>query len=298
MHQLDLRDLWSVQQFCRYLEATLPCLFGIVHNAAQTIARPSEYYQTLIEGEMVGGERPLLMDTQWQDFMDRGESSYVLGQQRIEHPGGAAALTVSSSSGTKMVTIITDEGSRQVVLPLATSHSYDMCDTIQESTDRRSHNSWTSNLADVSCEEAAEVHAINALAPFIINARLKGLLTRRPPDSPHERHFIINVSAMEGQFYRDYKSTHHPHTNMAKASMNMMTRTSGKDYAKDNIMMNSVDTGWITDESPPPVKARRAEKEFLCPLDEIDAAARVLDLIYTDSAEHSKFWKDYHVTRW
>lgn len=102
---------------------------------------------------------------------------------------------------------------------------------------------------------------------------------------------------MEGQFYR-YKQTTHPHTNMAKAALNMMTRTSGEDYAADGIFMNSVDTGWITDESPKIKKNRRAEQHLLCPLDEIDAAARCLDLIYTNSHVYGKFYKDYKEIAW
>ena len=94
------------------------------------------------------------------------------------------------------------------------------------------------------------------------------------------------------------KSGGHPHTNMAKAALNMMTRTSGADYAKAYIYMNSVDTGWITDESPLSKKQRRADEDKLCPLDEVDAAARCLDLIYVDSTEHSKFFKDYHEIPW
>jgi NAD(P)-dependent dehydrogenase (short-subunit alcohol dehydrogenase family) len=134
----------------------------------------------------------------------------------------------------------------------------------------------------------------------VLNSKLKALLTNRDGDAaPQEGRFIINVSAMEGQFYR-FKSVTHPHTNMAKAALNMMTRTSAEDYAKDGIYMNSVDTGWITDESPLQKREerRRSSGEMLCPLDEVDAAARCLDLIYTDSREYGKFWKDFHVIQW
>jgi NAD(P)-dependent dehydrogenase (short-subunit alcohol dehydrogenase family) len=142
------------------------------------------------------------------------------------------------------------------------------------------------------------VMAINGLAPMIINAKLKPCLCNRDGETDQtEGRFVINVSAMEGQFYR-FKQSTHPHTNMAKAALNMMTRTSGTDYAASCIFMNSVDTGWITDESPLSKKQRRADAEQLCPLDEVDAAARCLDLIYTDSKEHSKFFKDYHEIPW
>ena len=48
---------------------------------------------------------------------------------------------------------------------------------------------------------------------------------------------------MEGKFYR-HKTPHHPHTNAAKAALNMMTRTSSESYSRSGIWMNSVDTGW------------------------------------------------------
>ena len=85
---------------------------------------------------------------------------------------------------------------------------------------------------------------VNAVAPFILNARLKPLMRARP-GAKH----IVNVSAMEGQFYRAMKTDKHPHTNMAKAALNMMTRTCAPDYAQDGIYMNAVDTGWVTDET-------------------------------------------------
>lgn len=179
---------------------------------------------------------------------------------------------------------------------------FDRYDTFAEESDLREKNSWVMNLAEVSGGEAAEVMAINALSPFIINAKLKPCLLNREgeetsPLLPPEPRFIINVSAMEGQFYR-YKQTTHPHTNMAKAALNMMSRTSGEDYAADGIYMNSVDTGWITDESPKAKKERRADQLLLCPLDEVDAAARCLDLIYVKSREYGKFYKDFKEIPW
>ena len=71
--------------------------------------------------------------------------------------------------------------------------------------------------------------AVNAIAPFVLNAKLKPLMLAVPTPDKH----IVHVSAMEGQFYRTFKTTRHPHTNMAKAALNMMTRTSAADFAKD-----------------------------------------------------------------
>merc|ERR1719188_2831569 len=140
--------------------------------------------------------------------------------------------------------------------------------------DTRSTNSWLLRLGEVSTPETVEVFCINALTPFILNSRLRPLLEQ----SPHADRYIVNVSAMEGKFYR-YKQPTHPHTNMAKAALNMMTRTSAEEYARNSdIYMNSVDTGWINDENPLPTAQRiAADHGFQTPIDEIDAAARILD---------------------
>ena len=122
-----------------------------------------------------------------------------------------------------------------------------------QQVDLRGRNSWRLLLAEVSSVELLEVQLVNAIAPFVLNARLKPLMLRTPERDKH----IVNVSAVEGQFYRNFKTTRHPHTNMAKAALNMMTRTAATDYHGDGIHMNSVDTGWVTDEDPVEIAARK-----------------------------------------
>ncbi len=166
--------------------------------------------------------------------------------------------------------------------------------------DLRPLNSWRLRLGEVETWEMLEVQLVNAVAPFLLNSRLKPLLLR----SNFERRFIINVSAMEGQFNRVGKTAFHPHTNMAKAALNMMTRTSAADYARDGIYMNSVDTGWVTDENPHAQKIYQQQSAaFYTPLDIIDGMARLYDPIVQGIMQpaeplHGHFLKDYAPHDW
>ena len=138
----------------------------------------------------------------------------------------------------------------------------------------------------------------NATAPFLLISRLRASLRA----SPARRTYVVNVSAMEGQFSRPYKGPGHPHTNMAKASLNMLTRTSaGEMFETDGILMNAVDTGWITDERPHQEKLRIAAEGWHAPLDLVDGAARVYDPIVRGEAGedlYGHFLKDFEPSPW
>jgi len=140
---------------------------------------------------------------------------------------------------------------------------------------------------------------INAVGPFVLAARLKPLMLRARTREVH----VVNVSAMEGIFSRGTKTDKHPHTNMAKAALNMMTRTSAADYARDGIHMNAVDTGWVTDEDPIAHATRkRMDHGFEPPLDIVDGAARILDPLFSglNTGVHAsgQFFKDYRPSSW
>ena len=169
-------------------------------------------------------------------------------------------------------------------------------DKDDQQVDLRPKQTWVLQMGEVSAVEMIEVQTVNAMAPFLLNTRLKPLLLRaRTPT------WIVNVSSMEGKF-RGFKDTTHAHTNMAKAALNMQTHTAGKDYAHDRIFLNAVDTGWVTEELPHELAVHKAQLGFAPPLDEIDGASRVLDPVFTSLLtgvyEFGKFFKDYAEGHW
>ena len=173
----------------------------------------------------------------------------------------------------------------------------DRVDAEGKPVDLRSRNSWVMNAAEIEPVEVAEVHVVNAIVPFLISSRLRGLLTA----SSFADRYIVNVSAMEGVFAYRNKQTRHPHTNMAKAALNMFTRTSAPEFLADSIYMNSVDTGWITQENPHPLEERLKSTGFCPPLDIVDGAARVLAPIYRGiqgDRVAGAFFKDYEPAPW
>jgi NAD(P)-dependent dehydrogenase (short-subunit alcohol dehydrogenase family) len=164
--------------------------------------------------------------------------------------------------------------------------------------DHHDVNSWTQHVHEVEPLEMLEVQLANTTAPFLLISRLRSAMAA----APARRKYVVNVSAMEGQFSRRYKGPGHPHTNMAKAALNMLTRTSaGEMLETDGILMTAVDTGWITDERPHPTKVRLAEEGFHAPLDLVDGAARVYDPIVRGEAGEDLFGvflKDYKPGAW
>ncbi|MFC6020770.1 SDR family NAD(P)-dependent oxidoreductase [Plantactinospora solaniradicis] len=170
-------------------------------------------------------------------------------------------------------------------------------DETGQQLDLREVNSWVLRDAEVSPHEWLQAHVVNAFAPFLLTSRLRPLMEA----SAHPQRHVVQVSAMEGSYSRTGKTVRHPHTNMAKASLNMLVRTVAADYAASGVHMNSVDTGWVTDERPHPSKSVQRDNGFRPPLDVIDGAARVYDPIVRGmrgTPVSGQFLKDYRSVPW
>jgi NAD(P)-dependent dehydrogenase (short-subunit alcohol dehydrogenase family) len=303
---LDLRHSPSVEMFARYIANTEERLDILVNNAAQTVRKPPGFYRHLMEWESKSTQelpetlQPLLA---LQDACKRMlESSHpVLTGENLQStvlkswPGKSAAIGIQASAQLAMIPYNFDDET-QADLEIFPEGKLDA--DLQQ-VDLRKINTWRLTLGDVSTPEMLEVHLVNAVAPFILAAKLKPLMLRHPEGEK----YIVNASAMEGKFTRWTKTDKHPHTNMAKAALNMLTLTSAPDYAKSRIYMNAVDTGWITDEDPAELsQSKKDMHDFEPPLDIVDGAARLLDPVFygilTGDPVFGKFLKDYKPTDW
>jgi NAD(P)-dependent dehydrogenase (short-subunit alcohol dehydrogenase family) len=296
---VDLRHTPSVELLCQRLDATLPRLDFQVHNACQTVRRPPGFYAHLVDAERAPlseasrDERALLRD--YEAF----KASLRDGEERAAGVTSPALLSQAASAADLLL-----PGKSELDL-----FPRGVLDQDLQQVDLRTHNSWRLALGEVPTIELLEVLLVNATAPFVMTARLMPLMlrVRTPPPgtatSADPAKHVVLVSAMEGQFYRAHKTDRHPHTNMAKAALNMIVRTSAGGLARDGIFLNAVDTGWVTDEDPVHLAARKAEEHaFSPPLDVVDGAARIVapivDGFRTGEHQAGMFFKDYRPTPW
>ena len=291
---IDLRDPAQVIGLTESVAAAGP-LDILINNATQTVRRSPGAYQPLVDSELAP-----LPDGPLPELVTFGHTNdahpMALAQSVAAHPIlAAAAGDASERQRAEELTEQAMAAGSSSLERLAAGTAIDAGGLLPDLHDA---NSWTQHVDEVDPLEMLEVQLANTTAPFILISKLRPSMRA----SSAARKYVVNVSAMEGVFGRGYKGPGHPHTNMAKAAVNMLTRTSSREmFETDGILMTSVDTGWITDERPHPTKVRLAEEGFHAPLDLVDGAARVYDPIVRGEAGEDLFGvflKDYKPGSW
>ncbi|MDQ8705033.1 SDR family NAD(P)-dependent oxidoreductase [Streptomyces sp. LHD-70] len=292
MHRLevvgiDLRDPAQAVALADQVAEQGP-LDILINNATQTVRRLPSAYAALVDGEsapLPAGELP---------------AHHVIGAFGSGAVDGLAALPVgiSGMDAQQVADLALVAGNASLERHVAGT-AIDAGGLVPDVVDT---NTWVQTIEQISPVELLETQLCNYTAPFILISKLRPAMAEAAKKAESGRAYVVNVSAMEGVFSRGYKGAGHPNTNAAKAAMNMVTRTSGQEmFQADQILMTSVDTGWITDERPHYDKLRLAEEGFHAPLDLIDGAARVYDPVVR--GEHGEdlygvFLKDYAISKW
>jgi NAD(P)-dependent dehydrogenase (short-subunit alcohol dehydrogenase family) len=284
----DFRVIASIEHVIETVFDQCGKLDILINNAAQTVRRPPAFYRHLVKAENQGREEAVsstqLLTSRYQnDLLASTEDKLI---SRNFDPRAIENLS-------QLILIPGDENFDQTVFPFA------KLDKDEQQEDRRDFNSWIMMLDDVHLLEFLEVLYINLVAPFLLCKRLKVIMKKTSFDAPS---FIVNVTAMEGNFYDLEKNARHVHTNMAKAGLNMMTRTAALDFVKDKIYMTSVDPGYITNEKPFPLSTEPSTRRFKMAIDEVDGAARVCDPIIRALNEKDYLYgvllKNYSIFPW
>lgn len=303
IYGLDLRHIPSVELFASYIESKYERLDIMMNNAAQTVRRPPGFYTHLMENELA-------------DASDLDEKAQALLKNHESFKTELISLTPHDLSNEEALPVVWHGkgpgiGIRASAELSQIPYSYDesleakevfpegKLDADLQQVDLRTTNSWRLKIGEINPSEMLEVQLVNSVAPFVLINKLVELMKK---DNTGKKH-IVNVTAMEGKFYRFKKEPRHPHTNMAKAALNMMTHTAAGELAEYGIYMNAVDTGWVTDEDPDQLsKFKEDVHDFQPPLDIVDGAARICDP-FIDGANIGKHWcgqflKDYFPIDW
>ncbi len=267
IYRLDLLNYSSVLEFINFIKTNYLQIDYLINNAAQTLARPTDFYRREIDNDI----------------------EYLIEYNKNLTGNNKALITAKDNVLCKEQIYNTIPSVKKNYITVIPTDLPNSLDIYGQQLDMRKINSWRTKLENVNVQELLECISINTIMPFILIQQLTCLLKRENSD---EYSYIINVTSMEGIFNYQQKDCYHPHTNMAKAALNMLTRTSGYDYKKNhNIIMCCVDTGWNNPQTP-------NSYNETTPLDCVDGAARILDPIYSNLKHPGVAYKNYNIMSW
>ena len=286
IYPIDFRIFESTIKFVQFIKDNFPHVDILINNAAQTIRRTASYYKYLLPIET--------KDLSKEDDKKIIKNDFINLQKQLKAGESTQAPNPQSTKKEIQNSLISlmDNKSKeyQEILPLSViasqirimeeksqPHVTVMGGDGQPYDFSKGKNSWNFEFDEIPFQEFTEVQIINTWTPYYLCVKLKPLMMQSPfPDK-----YIVNVTSVEGIFSH-FKRSSHVHTNMAKAALNMFTRTCGS-YLKDiGIYMTCVDTGWVSPMNEmnsllDKDKKNSYENEFVnVPLDELDGAMRVL----------------------
>ena len=284
VYPIDFRIFESTIKFVQFINDNFPHVDILINNAAQTIRRTASYYKYLLPIETKDlnkeDDKKIIKNdfVNLQNQLKEGEKEQNPGKSKTEIKNALISLMDNKSKEyqeilplsviASQIRIMEEKSQPHVTVMGGDGQPYDFS---------KGKNSWNFEFDEIPFQEFTEVQIINTWTPYYLCVKLKPLMMQSPfPDK-----YIVNVTSVEGIF-NHYKRSSHVHTNMAKAALNMFTRTCGS-YLKDiGIYMTCVDTGWVSPMNEmnsllDKDKKNSYENEFVnVPLDELDGAMRVL----------------------
>ena len=327
IYPIDFRIIQSTMNFVKYIQKNYSHVDFLINNAAQTVRRTTDYYEYLMPIEvkkLLEEDNEKIIKNDYLSIQKQISEDFEKNKNESEKKENIVKIDIQKESERKqiinsLVSLVNqnkDNNEKDEFIPLSVIASQIK---IMEEKDQpkvcimggdgqpydfsKGKNSWNFELDEIPLEEFIEVQIINAWTPYYLCAKLKPMMMKSPfPDK-----YIVNVTAVEGIF-NHYKRTTHVHTNMAKAALNMLTRTCGKYMEKNGIYMTCVDTGWVSHMNEMNKIIDDETKEYaenemvIVPLDELDGAMRVLHPII-EGIKNKKYFsgillKDYIKSKW
>ena len=283
LYQLNMLNESNIKEFVAYVKETFGRVDYLINNAAQTIRRPREFYRIEVEKyDTIESPQIVHRNPQEIQMLLMSDTGRDLCLEDGTQNGKQEDDDTDNEAGNEQAIITLQQKLDKIFPP-------DKRDEFGQQIDLRTVNTWMLDLPDIDIKEVVEVFIINAIAPFILCQQFAGVMGyRTEKKSTKDMSWIINVTSMEGVFNWKSKPSRHVHTNMAKAALNMMTRTCGQQYIDLGIVMCAVDTGWNNPQQP-------QSYDRATPIDCKDGSTRILDPIYRRLKRHSIVYKDFKI---